>query len=312
MQAEPLPGIPPLRETSYSRERLLDELSNNVELPSGAVAVATLYATDIEPDIVAVLERAATEELDRPTERLLFRGLHILGGRRFSSIYRPLIALLRGPRDRVDNLLGDAVTETLNKILAGVCDGDEQPLLGLIADNKVDRFIRDAAMGALAFLAFEGRVAKPAVEDFLLRFDLERLAPNDDDLMWHAWMTAAGLLGMESLSTRVRRAFADGRVSPKFASEHHYDELLDAAKARPADATRFKDENLGYIDDVPVALERFHESGSAIPDDDDITDDELLNWAAARVPVRNPMRGVGRNDPCPCGSGKKAKKCCLQ
>ncbi|MBN8944495.1 MAG: SEC-C domain-containing protein [Rhizobiales bacterium] len=23
------------------------------------------------------------------------------------------------------------------------------------------------------------------------------------------------------------------------------------------------------------------------------------------------MRHVGRNDPCPCGSGKKAKKCCL-
>ncbi|WP_428484137.1 SEC-C metal-binding domain-containing protein [Rhodopila sp.] len=28
-------------------------------------------------------------------------------------------------------------------------------------------------------------------------------------------------------------------------------------------------------------------------------------------PVRNPYRGVGRNDPCPCGSGKKFKNCCL-
>ena len=28
-------------------------------------------------------------------------------------------------------------------------------------------------------------------------------------------------------------------------------------------------------------------------------------------PVKNPLRGVGRNDPCPCGSGKKYKKCCL-
>jgi uncharacterized protein YecA (UPF0149 family) len=26
---------------------------------------------------------------------------------------------------------------------------------------------------------------------------------------------------------------------------------------------------------------------------------------------RNPHRHVGRNDPCPCGSGKKFKKCCL-
>jgi uncharacterized protein YecA (UPF0149 family) len=28
-------------------------------------------------------------------------------------------------------------------------------------------------------------------------------------------------------------------------------------------------------------------------------------------PIRDPYRGVGRNDPCPCGSGKKYKKCCL-
>jgi uncharacterized protein YecA (UPF0149 family) len=25
----------------------------------------------------------------------------------------------------------------------------------------------------------------------------------------------------------------------------------------------------------------------------------------------DPFRKTGRNDPCPCGSGKKYKKCCL-
>ena len=29
------------------------------------------------------------------------------------------------------------------------------------------------------------------------------------------------------------------------------------------------------------------------------------------MPAVNPFKGVGRNDPCPCGSGKKFKKCCL-
>jgi uncharacterized protein YecA (UPF0149 family) len=32
---------------------------------------------------------------------------------------------------------------------------------------------------------------------------------------------------------------------------------------------------------------------------------------AAVVNITNPFRHVGRNDPCPCGSGKKFKKCCL-
>ncbi|QQP92352.1 SEC-C domain-containing protein [Skermanella sp. TT6] len=28
--------------------------------------------------------------------------------------------------------------------------------------------------------------------------------------------------------------------------------------------------------------------------------------------VLNPYRYVGRNDPCPCGSGRKFKRCCGQ
>ena len=33
--------------------------------------------------------------------------------------------------------------------------------------------------------------------------------------------------------------------------------------------------------------------------------------AAKKVPVRKAAK-VGPNDPCPCGSGKKYKKCCMQ
>ena len=34
--------------------------------------------------------------------------------------------------------------------------------------------------------------------------------------------------------------------------------------------------------------------------------------AVKKQPVRNAARKVGPNDPCPCGSGKKYKKCCMQ
>jgi uncharacterized protein YecA (UPF0149 family) len=30
---------------------------------------------------------------------------------------------------------------------------------------------------------------------------------------------------------------------------------------------------------------------------------------AAQEPTRNPLKAIGRNDPCPCGSQKKYKKC---
>ena len=36
--------------------------------------------------------------------------------------------------------------------------------------------------------------------------------------------------------------------------------------------------------------------------------DRLVN--GVQEPVINPYKGIGRNDPCPCGSGLKFKKCC--
>jgi len=40
---------------------------------------------------------------------------------------------------------------------------------------------------------------------------------------------------------------------------------------------------------------------------EDVTDlDILLNWPTPQAAEKK----VGRNDPCPCGSGKKFKKCC--
>ncbi|MCY1429187.1 SEC-C motif protein [compost metagenome] len=33
------------------------------------------------------------------------------------------------------------------------------------------------------------------------------------------------------------------------------------------------------------------------------------NCNHSHEPVRNPLKDVGRNDPCPCGSGNKFKKC---
>ncbi len=38
---------------------------------------------------------------------------------------------------------------------------------------------------------------------------------------------------------------------------------------------------------------------------------EIETELAEHEPYRNPFRGVGRNDPCPCGSGKKFERCCL-
>jgi hypothetical protein len=45
--------------------------------------------------------------------------------------------------------------------------------------------------------------------------------------------------------------------------------------------------------------------------DDDEDEDDHDDYDPALKPIVNESARVGRNDPCPCGSGKKYKKCCL-
>jgi hypothetical protein len=40
------------------------------------------------------------------------------------------------------------------------------------------------------------------------------------------------------------------------------------------------------------------------------TPNELFSMKSGKLPYKNPERRIGRNDPCPCGSGKKYKHCC--
>ena len=110
----------------------------------------------------------------------------------------------------------------------------------------------------------------------------------------------------------MRAAFADGRIDPTWSNEDDFDDLFRAALERPEDRTRLEFERMGYLEDVLVALERFPGSENGDRDGDGAfdTDNRLSDWTPD-MPAHNPFRDVGRNDPCPCGSGKKFKKCCL-
>lgn len=98
-------------------------------------------------------------------------------------------------------------------------------------------------------------------------------------------------------------------ASPKNGSTVPNSTTLAEAECAPDDVGRFARANLGYIEDVLESLDWTRGT-----EEDFVDEDEEPAWpgfAQLREPIRNPWRHVGRNDPCPCGSGKKAKKCCL-
>lgn len=287
-------------------EDYLHAVATEPKLPDVAVGMCTLRIEEAAPKLRAVLLRAADGEVLPDDESLLlFRGIHILGGARDRQACQPLLRLLRRPQEELDDLLGDAITESMAKIVAGVFDDDIDTLFALMADRSIDEFIREAFFGAATFLAWDRRIERSRLREFLVRFYEERPAENGDQA-WAGWLQAIMLLGLRDLVPLVDNVWREDRLPEEWISRRQFNKDLAEAERAPDDIDRFTRNNLGYIEDVLVSLDWARGSEDVY--------DEKASWADfayPNEPVRNPWRHVGRNDPCPCGSGKKAKKCCL-
>ena len=290
----------------------IDALAKEDEPPGLAIGVCILRIDECAPAFIAMLEKArAGEFVDDEDWRLFFRGLYILGGSRHEAAFGPLLQMLQLPPEKVDSLLGDVITEDLSKIVAGAFDGDSEALFDLIADPSLDEFVRNALFGAATFLTWADRIDRSRMKAFIEDFHDGERAP-DWDHAWVGWLQAIAMLGMDEYVPRVRTAWEEDRIDPQSLSYRHFEEDLADAKRRPSEEARFTKAGLGYIEDVLDALAWTdpRDGKDALweyePDDP--------GWAAidkTNEPALNPWRHVGRNDPCPCGSGKKAKKCCM-
>jgi uncharacterized protein len=270
---------------------LIERLSVAEHMPKDALRQAMAEPEAIVEAVLRVLATAA-EDPDAPSEHetnLLFWGLHALAAAGDTRVYAPLMRLLHRDGEAIEALLGDATTITTARIIASVFDGDAGPLHALILDSAADGFIRNEAFTALASLTRQGRLPLEDARALLLRFDAAQAAV-EGDMAWVGWEEAIAYLGLTDLAPRSQAARRDGRLTDEFSDAAWFRKALRQASAEPPDLSEFGD-RYGTLDD-PV---------------------KALAWTEKSYgrPVTNPFKDVGRNDPCPCGSGKKYKKCCL-
>jgi hypothetical protein len=162
----------------------------------------------------------------------------------------------------------------------------------------------------VAFLTWDGRIGLADTVRLIERIDDERLAGPEDDL-WNGWEDVITLLGLRPLAPRVEAAFKDGRISPEMDDIKDFYRRLGAAERDPQDKERFEAAHVGYLDDILRVLSLFKSEGRQNYVATDDSELPVLHDPFEDGAMTNPFRHVGRNDPCPCGSGKKFKKCCL-
>lgn len=246
----------------------------------------------------ALLERlaACVSGADRSPENAetVFFALHLLAEKRETEAFAPLAALaLEG--GALYEVIGDATTETLPQILISLFDGDLDKLKGLIEAPGADPWARVAALETYSWLAASGEIPLDEARRYFSHC-FETLQPRAADPVWFGWQGCVAMLGFAELEPQVARAFRQGLVDKDVLAFEDFQAELIANRAAPDRRALMEERGIKPIDDALEALAVF---------------DEDEEEAEPEKPAANPKRSIGRNDPCPCGSGKKYKKCCL-
>jgi uncharacterized protein len=225
--------------------------------------------------------------------------------------YRPLARLLRLPRGEVDRIFGDGITTTSHRVIASVFDGDPQPLYDIILDPNAEQFIRSRMSEALAMVTLRGEFDRDLAGRFLRDAFIE-MQPQAESYVWVGWQSAIAMLGMSDLMSLVKKAFDRGFVDSHVLGFDHFEQDLRQAIEHPVDPRRLEDREYTVFGDIIDELSRWYCFTEEYSEDRERWRRQAEANRARSHHLDNPFKGVGRNDPCPCGSGKKFKKCCLR
>ena len=211
-----------------------------------------------------------------------------------------MTALLAGPRavtpgEWLPAMCGDAFERAF-----AATDDVQQAMHALMARWNV--IARQLDPQALVDAPAQLRLA-PLIYDA----DRERLAADGLGADEIAALPPTGAVWAEGFFAATE-AFADDWRDPAFDDEdgHLYHELLDGVAALT-------------LEGDALATHLAETYPGETPDRDDLVDEaclcvqELRQYWLDHAPRHAPVRvgpKPGRNDPCPCGSGKKYKKCC--
>ena len=291
---------------------ILDALSTDGVLPRVALAAAVARWDDIRPALHAQLQAYVdgSDRSDRATT-LCFMAIYLMAQQRDTTGFALVCRLVRDPK-AVEAILSDGITEDLNSILVRLFDGNPAPLRTLIEAADADEFVRSAAFEALAWLTAAGRLDREETAQYLRDLNTT-LQPQAASWAWEGWQQAIADLGLAELAPLVREAFARGFIADEIMSVEDFeaDMKKGCAATQPMEAVSERLRTLAAFDDIAEMMS--HWAGFQ-----PVKDRSKVKPAPAAArsfyatePARNPLRDVGRNDPCPCGSGKKFKKCCL-
>ena len=292
-------------------EHILETLDGYAgPFPVHLVAECVARREEITPLLLQILERLADDPAAWPNyeDRMAhIYALYMLALFREKRAYPLMVRIFLVPGEDILELTGDAVLNNGTQMLASVFDGDLSGIKALIENEQANPYMRSIAMEALVKLVAAGRLARSEVVEYFL--GLFRTMERTPGYQWDSLAMACTDLWPREFMDELELAFDEGLVDDSSlewgditgAMAQGLAACLQGALRRGAFITDLA-QDMGWMQAFSTDHRREAANTPRSPD----SESQVLPGTATRKAASK----VGRNDPCPCGSGKKLKECC--
>lgn len=299
--------------------------TNDNKLTIAGIEAAKENWSAFYPELERLIDQFSADDtsLTNEQEAILFFGTLLLAELKYSPALEKCLQLFARSDSLatpIDTIFDDALTEVTSTLFYNVADGNTQALCNYITGSHQAMYCKASAIEAV-FAQYEaGVIDKIELEDHITQ-----------------WL--AGSLALpSSINSFLISALADYCIKYQLDSfKSQFNELCDKdlfdedrfkqseVKAWNSDSSHKLIES-GIIQTNFNVVDTLNTWIANEPEDEELDGfDSLMEKGGLldnilydentiienSVPVSS-LTTVGRNEPCPCGSGKKYKKCCLQ
>ena len=307
--------------------------SQDSELPIAGIEVVKANWSEFYPELERLIDQFIADDtsLNDEQQAILFFGTLLLAELKYSPALEKCLQLFA----RSDTFLtpleavfGDALTELTPTLFYNVVDGNTQALCNFIVDGHQAMYCKASAIEAV-FAQYESDI----IDEFVLSAHVTR------------WLTVFSALP-NSTNSFLLSALADSCI--EYELDDFKSQFISLCDKGLFDEERFKQDEVkawnragtpkliesGMIQtdfNVVTTLSAWASDDSEDKELDSLVNEDFEGFDSLMgeggllanilydentilensVPVSS-LATAGRNDPCPCGSGNKYKKCCLR
>jgi hypothetical protein len=287
-------------------------------LPEDALRAAREHREQIIPLLIEAIQEATVRSKtgEYVEENAHFYGLFLLSEFEAKEALPAIVDSVLLPGEIPHDMYGDTITEKLSGILAALDSDPFDEIERIITCEDANEFVRWSAAGAYLHLVRDGKMTR---DDAVarLKHHLVIAIENKSDPIAQYLICELCDYSPHEAEAEIRQAFAEDLVDGTTISLKRVEESLKQGEEYFQEAlSRCRPTG---IEDTIEELSKWASFNSqdndsrpelAVPFDDEDWDTEDWDDHDDSDTIRNLNPKIGRNDPCPCNSGKKYKKCC--